>query len=76
MVEGIAGIPTRRHSRPSDPSPYLRTLEGLEPEALDPGYLDYVEQRFEQIIQNEEPEYRASQKARPRDQNPALLRDR
>ena len=63
-----------RLSRLSTPSPTTRTLETLKPLALEPGYVAYVEDRFEKLLaQLRQP---IDPKAQPKDQNAALSRDR
>lgn len=64
LAHAIRVATLRRHLRDPAAAPlspvrslayYLRTLEGLDGDALDDGYVDYVEQRFEQLIRNAGP---------------------
>lgn len=83
LAHAIRLATLRRHLRdPASPplapvrslAYYLRTLEGLDDQALEPGYVDYVNYRFENLL--EQLETGPRHKPRLHDQNPALLRDR
>lgn len=53
---------------------YLRTLESLDDDALQPGYVAYVNDRFEALLQ--QPASLSDQKPRLHDQNAAASGDR
>jgi len=70
-------LATLRRLRPGDPlepvrslAYYRRVLDQLTPDDLDPGYVDYVARRYQQLLAS--PAQPRAQSALPDRQNPAL----
>lgn len=83
LTHAIRLATLRRHLRdPAEPplppvrslAYYLRTLDGLEHAAFDPGYMRYVDYRFRLLLSP--PANSTPQEPRSPNQNPALLHDR